>query len=160
MNYTDLSKTDAENIQAILTYVNENGVIHKNILPETLQHISPDQYKDYKQIIFAIKPELLEDNSNSDNMGLPATDNLEDYMRKGGFLQFFNTQVSRAQWEEKDKILTRTFQQQQLEVNQQTSASNEKAVALSKSADKKASIAMFLAIIAVIIEIVRLVIGK
>lgn len=131
MRVTDLTKTDAENVQAILQYILENGAIHKDLVPEALGHIQPPQYARYRNLILELDPAVVDYDPQSDNLGLPATEHLEIYMEHGGFLHFFNAELARVQ---------------------QTDA-QQRVVDAGKVAGSRATIAMILAIIALVIEL-------
>ncbi|WP_018628778.1 hypothetical protein [Niabella aurantiaca] len=138
MPVTDLTKTDAENIQAILQYILENGAIHKDLVPEALGHIQPPQYARYRNLILELDPAVVEYDPQSNNQGLPATEHLEIYMEHGGFLHFFNAELARMQQTASSRL--------------QTDA-QQRAANAGKAAGSRATIAMILAIIALVIEI-------
>jgi|GEM_PF-3616539 len=150
MSITNLTKTDAENIQAILQYILEHGVIHKDQVPDPLQHIQPLQYTRYRNVILAIDPAVVEYDPFSNNVGLPATEYLEPYMAKGGFLHIYDTELARLQQEEAERQWARSRQQQHADPDLT-------AIKVGRAASNKATIAMILAILALLIEIIMLV---
>ncbi|SDC10414.1 hypothetical protein [Niabella drilacis] len=155
MSITDLTKADAENIQTILQYIRENGVIHKDQAPDALRFIPPAQYAGYRNVILAIDPAVVEYDPLSDNVGLPATEHLETYMDKGGFLHTYNAELIRVQQETQARQWARALQQQQ--ENGGPAQPDLAAVSAGKSAGHRATIAMILAIIALLIEIIMLI---
>lgn len=150
MSITDLSTTDAENIQAILLYIREHGIIHKDQVPDQLRHIQPGQYAAYRNVILTIDPAVVEYDPLSDNVGLPATEHLELYMAGGGFLHVYHTELARVQEEREERQWARSRQQQ-------PAAPDLTAIKVGKAAGNRATIAMILAIMALVIEIIMIV---